>query len=101
METMVGSQRIPALSDTVLPILRFMDDSTWARREGQSGICDFTFGNPHEMPLTNYVEALQNAIVPHNKDWLAINKVSRMHSLWSAPRYQNGWDTSLRPMTFV
>jgi aspartate aminotransferase len=29
------------------------------------------FGNPHEMPLPGFVAALQEAIVPQNKDWYA------------------------------
>ncbi len=32
-------------------------------------IADFTFGNPHEMPLQGLVDALQSWSVPRNKDW--------------------------------
>ena len=34
-------------------------------------ISDFTFGNPHEMPLEGLVSALRNRAVPENKDWFA------------------------------
>ena len=34
-------------------------------------ICDFTFGNPHEMPLDGIVSALRDKITPHDKDWFA------------------------------
>ena len=71
MEEKIVSNRIPALYDTVAPLLRFVNDSTWGQCSDHSRICDLTFGNPHEMPLTKYVEALQRVIVPHNKDWFA------------------------------
>ncbi len=34
-----------------------------------SDIADFTFGNPHEMPLQGIVDALKTWSVPRNKDW--------------------------------
>ncbi len=34
-----------------------------------SDIADFTFGNPHEMPLEGLVDALRTWSVPQNKDW--------------------------------
>ncbi len=34
-------------------------------------IVDFTFGNPHEMPLPGVVDALQRWSVPQDKDWFA------------------------------
>lgn len=34
-----------------------------------SDVADFTFGNPHEMPLQGFVDALQTWSVPRNKDW--------------------------------
>lgn len=33
--------------------------------------CDFTFGNPHDMPLPGYVAALQKWSVPNSKDYYA------------------------------
>jgi aspartate aminotransferase len=53
------------------PILRFFTRSTWARRFGEEGICDFTIGNPHEMPSPAYVEALQRWVPPRDKHWYA------------------------------
>ena len=34
-------------------------------------LADFSFGNPHEMPLPGVVEALQKWITPQNPDWFA------------------------------
>jgi hypothetical protein len=33
--------------------------------------CDFLLGNPHEMPLNGFVEALQKSVSPRDKDWYA------------------------------
>jgi aspartate aminotransferase len=35
----------------------------------RSGINDFTFGNPHEMPIQGLVDAIQKWSVPQNNDW--------------------------------
>jgi aspartate aminotransferase len=35
----------------------------------KSDVADFTFGNPHEMPLQGVVDALQTWSIPQNKDW--------------------------------
>ena len=32
---------------------------------------DFAFGNPHEMPLQSFVDALAKQVPPQNKDWYA------------------------------
>ena len=50
---------------------RFFTQSAYARRVGDPNICDFALGNPHEMPLSGFVEALQRWSVPQNKDWFA------------------------------
>lgn len=66
-----ASSRIPAMAGTVAPILKFMSESAYARNSVRHDICDFTFGNPQEMPLEGYVDALQKAIVPQGKHWFA------------------------------
>lgn len=43
-------------------------------------IADFTFGNPHEPPQAELVEAFQKWSVPQNKDWFAYK--------WSEPYAQ-------------
>ena len=45
--------------------------SRYAERRAEPGICDFTFGNPHEMPLPGLVEAIRRHAIPLNKDWFA------------------------------
>ncbi|PTT70856.1 aminotransferase class I/II-fold pyridoxal phosphate-dependent enzyme, partial [Arthrobacter sp. HMWF013] len=41
------------------------------RRKGQAGGCDFTFGNPHQMPADRYVSTLREALTPRNDQWFA------------------------------
>ena len=42
-----------------------------ARRKGQTGGSDFTFGNPHQMPADRYVNTLREALTPRNDQWFA------------------------------
>lgn len=36
--------------------------------------CDFAVGSPHEMPLPGFVNALEKAVHPQNKDWYAYTR---------------------------
>ncbi|WP_114948307.1 aminotransferase class I/II-fold pyridoxal phosphate-dependent enzyme [Microvirga calopogonii] len=67
----VVSNRVRAAADSFEPIRRFYFHSRYAERRGEPAICDFTFGNPHEMPLPGLVDAIRHHAVPHNKDWFA------------------------------
>ena len=42
-----------------------------ARAAGRPEACDFTFGNPHEMPLPGLVAALRRSVEPRREDWFA------------------------------
>lgn len=42
-----------------------------ARGHGQVPGCDFTFGNPHQMPADRYVNTLRDALTPQNDQWFA------------------------------
>lgn len=52
-------------------LFTFMTESAWARRRAEPGIADFVVGNPHEMPLAGFAEALARWSVPRHKDWYA------------------------------
>ena len=67
----VVSNRVRAAADSFEPIRQFYFHSRYADRRGEPDICDFTFGNPHEMPLPGLVEAIRHHAVPQNKDWFA------------------------------
>ncbi|MEX0832665.1 MAG: aminotransferase class I/II-fold pyridoxal phosphate-dependent enzyme [Actinomycetota bacterium] len=59
------------LLDSLGPLFDFFTESPWAKKRKEPGACDFLAGNPQEMPLPEFVEALQRAAVPKNKDWYA------------------------------
>ena len=50
---------------------RFYSSSRYAARRLDPGICDFTFGNPHELPLPGLVAAIREGAQPHDKSWFA------------------------------
>jgi aspartate aminotransferase len=53
------------------PVYRFFVHSPYARHAGEPGISDFAAGNPQEMALPAFVEALQRWAVPQRPDWYA------------------------------
>jgi aspartate aminotransferase len=60
------------LADAAFAAVRdFYMSSRYAEQREDPDICDFTFGNPHEMPLGGLVSAIRERAVPHNKDWFA------------------------------
>ena len=67
----VVSNRIKAAANSNERIHQFYFLSRYAERRAEPGICDFTFGNPHEMPLPGFVEAIRRHSIPLNKDWFA------------------------------
>src|SRR4051812_38426588 len=58
------------LRDSIAPFLRFFDGPIWARN-AKPGVANFAVGNPQEMPLSGYVEALQKQLQPQATDWFA------------------------------
>jgi aspartate aminotransferase len=66
---MVVSQRITQVMARLAPVAQFFTASAYARRAGEPGICDFAVGNPHELVLPGFVEALGRAIVPQGNAW--------------------------------
>jgi aspartate aminotransferase len=65
------SSRIRAADAAFAAANRFYSSSRYAERRSQPGISDFTFGNPHELPLPGLVTAIRERALPHNKDWYA------------------------------
>jgi aspartate aminotransferase len=69
--TMAPSSRIKAADDAAAALKHFYSISIYGKRRFDPGICDFTFGNPHEFPLQGLVDAIRGHAVPHNKNWYA------------------------------
>ena len=63
--------RVKRAFEAMLPVNQFLFKyQEWVRQAGVDG-CDFAVGNPHEMPLPAFVQALVKAAAPKNKDWYA------------------------------
>jgi aspartate aminotransferase len=69
--TSVVSQRARAADDAFARVGAFYFTSRYGEKRGDEAISDFTFGNPHEMPLQGLVDALRNAAIPEDKNWFA------------------------------
>jgi len=67
----IVSARVSAADTAFAAVKNFYFNSRYGKRRGEPNICDFTFGNPHEMPLDGIVTALRQRAVPQNKDWFA------------------------------
>jgi aspartate aminotransferase len=68
---MTVSARIKAADAAFAAVRQFYFSSRYGERRLAPGISDFTFGNPHEMPLQGIVTALRDHAVPHDKNWFA------------------------------
>jgi aspartate aminotransferase len=62
--------RAEELQASIAPFLRFFNGPVWARY-AEPGIANFAVGNPQEMPLPAFVDALSRALQPRDKDWFA------------------------------
>jgi aspartate aminotransferase len=69
MTTIAPSQR-QRMRDSVAPFLSFFT-GPFSRLNGDPDVANFAVGNPQEMPLPEYVSALQRHVEPRNKDWFA------------------------------
>jgi aspartate aminotransferase len=65
------AQHLGAVEAAATPFIQFLTTSAWSKRIGSPEICDFVAGNPQDMPLPKYVEALRRATVPQNPSWFA------------------------------
>jgi aspartate aminotransferase len=58
------------LRESVAPFLSFFG-GPFDRLNSEPDVANFAVGNPQEMPLAGYVDALQRHVVPQDKDWFA------------------------------
>jgi aspartate aminotransferase len=66
-----ASMRNAAIQDRLARVFEILTDPVIENRAGDPLACDFLFGNPHDMPLPGFVQALQSQVRPQNKDWFA------------------------------
>lgn len=67
----IVSNRIRRADAAFAVVKEFYLTSRYGERRFESGICDFTFGNPHEFPLNGLVDAIRACAVPEDKNWFA------------------------------
>lgn len=67
----VLSQRSQNAAADFAQVADFFLRSSYGEARNAAGACDFTFGNPHEMPLAGLVEALERNLQPQNPEWFA------------------------------
>lgn len=63
------SKRIATYADAAQSFMKFYFESPYSKRYNEPNINDFAIGNPHEMPLSSFVDVLQQWSTPQNKDW--------------------------------
>lgn len=63
--------RVKRAFDAFRSVSQFMVNyQRWLKDAGPDH-CDFAVGNPHELPLPGFVQALEKALPPRNKSWFA------------------------------
>jgi aspartate aminotransferase len=67
---MTTTSTIEELNKSIAPFLGFFNGPIWARN-GDRGVANFAVGNPTEMPLPGYVDALRAHLAPQSPDWFA------------------------------
>jgi aspartate aminotransferase len=65
-----GPTRIDRLRASIWPFVSWFEGPAW-KRQFEPGVANFAVGNPQEMPLPGYVDALRTALEPKDKDWFA------------------------------
>jgi aspartate aminotransferase len=66
----IAARHMDELQASIEPFMRFFNGRSWARGDDPE-VANFAVGNPQEMPLPGYVDALSRALVPQDKDWFA------------------------------
>jgi aspartate aminotransferase len=75
------------LADAAFAAVRdFYVSSRYAEHRNDPDACDFTFGNPHEMPLGGLVSAIRERAVPRDKNWFAYKTSEQEPQVFLAKR---------------
>lgn len=93
----VVSKRIRRAHAAFSVVSDFYFKSRYGERRFAPGVCDFTFGNPHEMPLEGLVEAIRNRAVPKDKNWFAYKTSEEDPQEFLAERLRDELDLPFEP----
>lgn len=91
------SARTRAADAAFAAVKDFYLTSRYGARRGDPGICDLTFGNPHEMPLAGFVAALRERAVPKDKNWFAYKTSEEEPQAFLAERLRRELALSFEP----
>ena len=91
------SARMIATDAAFEVVKSFVLNSRYAERRLESGMCDFTFGNPHEMPLEGIVSAIRERAIPHDKNWIAYKTSEQDPQAFVAERLSRELDLTFEP----
>ena len=75
----------------------FFFNSRYAERRLVTTICDFTLGNPHEMPLEGVVTAIRERAIPHDQNWFAYKASEQEPQTYIAQRLGHELDLAFEP----
>src|SRR5215210_6949604 len=70
MATTAPRRHMDRQQASIATFLRFFNGPLWARGADRQ-VANFAVGNPQEMPLPGYVDALERWLPPRDKDWFA------------------------------
>ncbi|MFT3916723.1 MAG: aminotransferase class I/II-fold pyridoxal phosphate-dependent enzyme [Anaeromyxobacteraceae bacterium] len=93
----IVSRRAAAADRGFEDVKRFLFDSRYGERRGDPEIADFTFGNPHEMPLDGLVTALREAARPLDEHWFAYKTSEEVPQKFLAEAVGRELDLPLEP----
>ncbi|HEY9375845.1 MAG TPA: aminotransferase class I/II-fold pyridoxal phosphate-dependent enzyme, partial [Jiangellaceae bacterium] len=67
--------RVAAITAALAPLRNYLD--VWESLRKEPGVSDLVLGNPQEMPLPGFVDAIRRHAIPQDKNWFAYK--------WSEP----------------
>lgn len=70
MSDLIASS-VEALMVELSPLFQNFTESEYAEHGSDPDACDFMAGNPQELPLQGFVDAIRAAAIPENKEWFA------------------------------
>ncbi len=100
--TVTAARRTDRLRESIAPFLNFFNGA-YAELEPDPEVSNFAVGNPHDMAMPAYVDAIRGHLEPQNKDWFAY-KMSEPNAQRTAAQTMSAvtgldWDPSDIQMT--
>jgi aspartate aminotransferase len=83
------SSRIQAADRAFAAVRDFYQESRYADARFEPDVCDFTFGNPHEMPLPALVSAIRERAIPRDENWFAYKSTEEEPQAFLAERLRD------------